>query len=98
MKNDHKQLESIKNQLGCLREVSTTPTILTTGHDGNGGDDDDDDDYLHSNENEQIDQQLGVLIEHRDSLLQTGAYTHKDALIQELERRIEEATKRKSRH
>jgi len=93
MKNDHKQLESIKNQLSCLREVSTTPTILTTGHD-----DDDEDDCLHSNENEQIDQQLGVLIEHRDSLLQTGAYTHKDALIQELERRIEEATKRKSRH
>jgi hypothetical protein len=69
-----------------LKEVSTTPTILS----GFQSTSDDNDHY------EQVDQQLGVLIEHRDTLLQTGTYTHSDALIQELERRIQEAMKRKS--
>lgn len=97
MKTDHKQLEGIKNELSRLREVSTTPTIHTNG----GGDGDYHQHHSTSNlsdENEHIDQQLGVLIEHRDTLLQTGTYTHNDALIQELERRIQEAMKRKNRH
>ncbi|CAF1216031.1 unnamed protein product [Adineta steineri] len=89
MKNDHKQLESIKNELNKLRDVSTTPTI--SGGLQTNSTLSDDNDHL-----EQVDQQLGVLIEHRDTLLQTGTYTHSDALIQELERRIQEAMKRKS--
>jgi hypothetical protein len=72
-----------------LKEVSTTPTIL--GGFQSTSNLSDDNDHL-----EQVDQQLGVLIEHRDTLLQTGTYTHSDALIQELERRIQEAMKRKS--
>jgi len=72
-----------------LKEVSSTPTI-TGGFQANSNLSDDND-HL-----EQVDQQLGVLIEHRDTLLQTGTYTHNDALIQELERRIQEAMKRKS--
>lgn len=79
----------MKNDWFRLREVSTTPTIYggiqSTSHLS------DDNDH-----HEQVDQQLGVLIEHRDTLLQTGTYTHSDALIQELERRIQEAMKRKS--
>ncbi len=72
-----------------LKEVSSTP-IITGGLQTNSTLSDDND-HL-----EQVDQQLGVLIEHRDTLLQTGTYTHSDALIQELERRIQEAMKRKS--
>jgi hypothetical protein len=73
-----------------LKEVSSTPIISGGGFQSNSNLSDDND-YL-----EQVDQQLGVLIEHRDTLLQTGTYTHNDALIQELERRIQEAMKRKS--
>ncbi|CAF2992351.1 unnamed protein product [Rotaria sp. Silwood2] len=87
MKSDHKQLENIKNELNKLKEVSSSPTV-TGGFQPNLSDDND---HL-----EQVDQHLGVLIEHRDTLLQTGTYTHNDALIQELERRIQEAMKRKS--
>ncbi|CAF0988308.1 unnamed protein product [Rotaria sp. Silwood1] len=87
MKSDHKQLENIKNELNKLKEVSSTP-IVTGDYQSNLSNDND---HL-----EQVDQQLGVLIEHRDTLLQTGTYTHNDALIQELERRIQEAMKRKS--
>jgi hypothetical protein len=87
MKTDHKQLENIKNELNRLKEVSSSPTIVG-GIQSNLSDDND---HI-----EQVDQQLGVLIEHRDTLLQTGTYTHNDALIQELERRIQEAMKRKS--
>ncbi len=72
-----------------LREVSSSPTII--GGLQSNSNYADDNDHL-----EQVDQQLGVLIEHRDTLLQTGTYTHSDALIQELERRIQEAMKRKS--
>ena len=72
-----------------LREVSSTPTIL--GGLQSTSNFTEDNDHV-----EQVDQQLGVLIEHRDTLLQTGTYTHNDALIQELERRIQEAMKRKS--
>jgi hypothetical protein len=72
-----------------LKEVSSTPTI-TGGFQVNSNLSDD------NNHLEQVDQQLGILIEHRDTLLQTGTYTHNDALIQELERRIQEAMKRKS--
>ena len=72
-----------------LKDVSSTPRI----HGGIQSNTtvSDDNDHL-----EQVDQQLGVLIEHRDTLLQTGTYTQNDALIQELERRIQEAMKRKS--
>ena len=70
-----------------MKEVSSAPTITSTFQSNPS----DDNDYL-----EQVNQQLGVLIEHRDTLLQTGTYTHNDALIQELERRIQEAMKRKS--
>lgn len=70
-----------------LKEVSSAP-IVSGGLQSNITDDND---HL-----EEVDQQLGVLIEHRDTLLQTGTYTHSDALIQELERRIQEAMKRKS--
>ncbi|CAF3438148.1 unnamed protein product [Rotaria socialis] len=87
MKSDHKQLENIKNELNKLKEVSSTPTVTGTLQSHVS----DDNDHL-----EQVDQQLGVLIEHRDTLLQTGTYSHNDALIQELERRIQEAMKRKS--
>lgn len=73
-----------------LKETSSTPTI-TGGLQSTSHLSDDNNDHL-----EQVDQQLGVLIEHRDTLLQTGTYTHNDALIQELERRIQEAMKRKS--
>lgn len=97
MKNDHKQLENIKGELDRLREISTTPTILTGGGgSGGGGSDGSHSTSNYIDENEHVDQQLGVLIEHRDTLLQTGTYTHNDALIQELERRIQEAMKRKS--
>lgn len=72
-----------------LRDVSTTPTIVGGLQPTSNFSDDND-------QIEQVDQQLGVLIEHRDTLLQTGTYTHSDALIQELERRIQEAMKRKS--
>ena len=72
-----------------LREVSSSPTITGTFQPHSTISDDND--HI-----EQVDQQLGVLIEHRDTLLQTGTYTHNDALIQELERRIQEAMKRKS--
>ncbi|CAF4712271.1 unnamed protein product, partial [Rotaria socialis] len=77
MKSDHKQLENIKNELNKLKEVSSTPTVTGTLQSHVS----DDNDHL-----EQVDQQLGVLIEHRDTLLQTGTYSHNDALIQELER------------
>jgi hypothetical protein len=72
-----------------LKEVSSTPIVH--GDFQSNINLSDDNDHL-----EQVDQQLGVLIEHRDTLLQTGTYTHNDALIQELERRIQEAMKRKS--
>lgn len=72
-----------------LKEKSSSPTIV--GDLGSVSRPSEDNDHL-----EQVDQQLGVLIEHRDTLLQTGTYTHNDALIQELERRIQEAMKRKS--
>lgn len=87
MKTDHKQLENIKSELSKLRETSATPVITTTTP------------FIHEEKDsidDHVDQQLGVLIEHRDTLLQTGTYTHNDALIQELERRIQEAMKRKS--
>ena len=72
-----------------LKETSSTPTIVGELRSTS---------ILSENNDhwEQVDQQLGVLIEHRDTLLQTGTYTHQDALIQELERRIQEAMKRKS--
>ena len=76
--------------LSRLKEVSSTPTILGHGLQTMSTLSDETEQY------EQVDQQLGVLIEHRDTLLQTGTYTHSDALIQELERRIQEAMKRKS--
>lgn len=87
MKTDHKQLEGIKSELAKLRDATSTPVITTTTP------------FTHEEKDsidEHVDQQLGVLIEHRDTLLQTGTYTHNDALIQELERRIQEAMKRKS--
>ncbi|CAF1603544.1 unnamed protein product, partial [Adineta ricciae] len=83
MKNDHKQLEGIKNELNKLKDVSSMPTVLGHGLQTMSTLSDETEQY------EQVDQQLGVLIEHRDTLLQTGTYTHSDALIQELERRIQ---------
>ena len=82
-------LRILKMEFLRLKEVSSTPTI--SGGLQINSNLSDDNDHL-----EQVDQQLGVLIEHRDTLLQTGTYTHNDALIQELERRIQEAMKRKS--
>lgn len=72
-----------------IRENSSSPAI--TGEVHLRSSPEENNDHL-----EQVDQQLGILIEHRDTLLQTGTYTHNDALIQELERRIQEAMKRKS--
>ncbi len=72
-----------------LKEVSTTPTFLggfqsTTSFSDN------------NDHPEDADQQLGALIEHRDTLLNTGTYTRSDPFIQEFDRRIQEAMKRKS--
>ncbi|CAF1224341.1 unnamed protein product, partial [Didymodactylos carnosus] len=92
MKGDHKQLEEIKNELNRLKQTSATSgnqnDILSSDNSGF--------DNVMTYDDQSLDQQLAVLIQHRDDLLRTRVYTHQDTLIKELERRIQEAMKRKA--
>ncbi|CAF1482783.1 unnamed protein product, partial [Didymodactylos carnosus] len=54
-------------------------------------------DNVMTQEDQSLDQQLAVLVQHRDDLLRTGVYTQQDTLIKELERRIQEVMKRKAK-